>query len=459
MTGHSPSQSACPASGSPSPETLESVLDGGGWNPARRRVIGLAASAVILDGLDNQILGFIVPSLTLEWGVDRFAFVPIIAASLLAMSVGTALAGRMGDRFGRRPTLIGCVALFGIATLLSSASSGLISLALFRMIAALGLGGAMPNATAMLAEYSMKRHRSTIVTLGIVCVPLGGLLAGVIASAVLPGLGWRALLMIGGMLPLLAAVLMALLLPESPSFLATRLERRGDLDKVLKHYGVKSSAIRFAENATGGAQATGSIFDPALRRDTIVLWGIFFFCLLAVYSIFNWAPTMLAQAGYGIAAASAGLAAFNLGGVVGALLAAFLIDRLGSRTPMMLMAGGGAATSFLGAWAITHGVQPLGMQAIFVANGACIAGLQVVLFALAAGMYPADCRATGVGAALAIGRLGAVCSSAAGAVMLALSADRFLLFVGASMLVTGLTLGVLRRHLPRRAAGARQLAT
>lgn len=458
MIGRPPILDTRCASESPNPVTLESVLEGGGWNPARRRVIGLAATAVILDGLDNQILGFIVPSLMLEWGVDRFAFVPIIAASLLAMSVGTALAGRMGDKFGRRPTLIGCVALFGIATLLSSASSGLISLAVFRMIAALGLGGAMPNATAMLAEFSMKRHRSTIVTFGIVCVPVGGLLAGVIASMVLPGLGWRALLMIGGMLPLLAAGLMALLLPESPSFLATRPKRRGDLDKVLSHYGVQGSAIRLVDNGTEGAKATRSIFDPALRRDTIVLWGIFFFCLLAVYSMFNWAPAMLAQAGYGLAAASAGLAAFNMGGVVGALLAAFLIDRMGSRAPMLLMAGGGAATSFLAAWAIAHSVQPLGMQAIFVANGACIAGLQVVLFALAAGLYPADCRATGVGAALAVGRLGAVFSSAAGAMMLALSADRFLIFVGVSMLVTAVTLAFLRGHLPRRAS-AREVAS
>lgn len=437
------------------PINLGQLLDDAPWSRLQRNVLSLAALAVILDGFDNQLLGFIVPALIRDWGLDRTAFVPLIAASLIAMSVGTAMAGRLGDRVGRRPALIGSVTVFGLATLASAASPNLMILGVLRCIAALGLGGAMPNAAALLAEYAPARRRSVAVTLGIVCVPLGGFLGGIAAAMVLPDMGWRALLGIGGIVPLAAAVLMWRVLPESPRFLARTNGRDQDLLKILRNYDPAIDVARgfVAEAVDAQGRPSGSIFAIGVRRDTFVLWVAFFFCLLAVYSMFNWAPTMLTQAGLGLATASSGLAAFNFGGILGALIGAFLMDRLGSRLPMVAMACGGALCSVVASYAVASGSEVAAIASL-AAQGAFVAGLQVMLFALAANVYPAASRATGVGAALAVGRLGAVISSLAGSAMLSFGSHDFLLFVAASMIVTGVALVAIKRHTNAGTAGS-----
>jgi len=391
----------------------------------------LATLAITLDGFDNQLLGVIVPALMREWGVDRSAFIPIIGASLAAMSIGTAIAGYAGDRFGRRRLLIGNVALFGAATLLSALSRDLWILGAVRCLAALGLGGAMPNATALLAEHASPARRNMAVTCGVVCVPLGGLLSGGVAALVLPGLGWRAMMVIGGIVPLLGAVVMLRFLPQSPRSITVRHQA-----------GHRGALAREAASRQG-------VFARGWRLDTLVVWTAFFFCLLAVYSMFNWAPTMMSGSGYDLRIASVALAVFNLGGVVGALIGAVLMDWFGSRWPMIGMALGGVLFSLLASAIVGQQGSQSALLTIFVCQGAFIAGLQVMLFALAAGIYPAALRASGIGAALAVGRLGAVVSSVAGAAALTRGATGFLQFVAAAMLIAGIALFVLRRNLAR----------
>lgn len=408
----------------------------------QRRALWLSALAIVLDGFDNQLLGIVIPSLMTQWAVGRESFVPVIVASLLAMSVGTALAGTIGDRIGRRPAMIGSAAVFGLATLASAYATGVVSFAILRAVAAVGLGGAMPNATAMLAEFAPARRRSLAVTAGIVCVPLGGFVGGLVAASVIPDHGWRAMVAIGGVLPIVGAVLMVWLLPESPSFLAdarARASRRGWLS-----HGEPDGAV--AERSAGVAGT--SIFAPAMRGDTAALWGAFFFCLLAVYAMFNWGPTMLTSAGFGIGVASAGIAAFNFGGIAGALTGAVVIDRRGSKGPMLAIAAGGALCSTVAAVLIaTAQTPPLVMIVALGIQGVFINALQVTLFALAAGVYPAASRASGVGAALAVGRLGAVVSAVAGSIALTLGSGFFLVLVGAAMLASAGFLLLLKRHV------------
>lgn len=438
------------------PVDLTELLDSGGWTSLRLRVLSLGALTVVLDGLDNQMLGLIVPALIQEWGVSRATFVPVIAASLIAMSIGSALAGKLGDRVGRKPALIGSILMFAMATLASATATDLVSLASWRCLAAIGLGGAMPNATALLAEYAPARHRSMAVTLGIVCVPLGGLVGGLIAAQVLPGLGWRALLIIGGTAPLLSLAIIVPLLPESPRFLVGRPERRDQLLTILRHYDPLLDPTREFVSDTGDeARAQRSILASGLRADTMALWAAFFFCLLAVYSMFNWAPTLLAEAGLGLGSAASGLASFNFGGILGAIGGALLMDRFGSRRPMVGIGLLGAALCVVGGVVVGTGVESaiiivLGLQ------GACISGLQVMLFALAAAVYPADARATGVGAALAVGRAGAVVSSILGSVALTMGPQWFLAVIALAMVVTSMVLLAVRRHVvPRVVPGGK----
>ena len=319
------------------------VLDDAHWSRYQKLLVFATAMTIILDGLDNQLLGAAMPALMREWSLPRPAFVPVQTSGLIGMMVGGAIGGIIGDRFGRRIALLGSVVSFGVLTILVSFSGGVAMLTVLRFFVGLGLGGAMPNAAALSSEYVPRRQRPFAVTLTIVCIPLGGSLAGFIGGQILPRFGWRALFLIGGILPLVMAAVLLKLLPESPRYLARLPERWPELRVLLRRLGHQvpddASFVDASEKAVMRVSAR-ELLVPEYRRDTLALCASFFFCLLSVYIGVTWVPSLLANAGFDVGTASYGLTAFNLGGVVGAILGAIVIMRLGSRLTMLVMAAG-----------------------------------------------------------------------------------------------------------------------
>jgi AAHS family 4-hydroxybenzoate transporter-like MFS transporter len=434
----------------PSTIDLGQILDHGPWTGFQKLVLFLSSITVILDGFDNQLLGFIMPALIKEWGVSRSAFVPVVTSGLIAMCIGTAIAGGLGDRFGRRPVLIATVLLFGLATGASALVQNLISLTIFRIAASLGIGGAIPIATALLAEYAPLNRRNLSISIGMLCVPIGGLIGGLIAASVLPNFGWRPLFVIGGLLPLVAAAAMLIALPESPRFLAGKPQRLPELLKILRRYRhIGDAPMRFvdsAEHAVGHTKET--ILGSRLRRDSLGLWAAFFSSLFANYLVFNWAPTMLSGVGYDLAATSRGLAGYNFGGIIGALAGSWLMDRYGSRLPLLATAAAGAVLAigmFLLLGVATP--SPAAIITAFAAQGMFIAGLQVMLFALAVHIYPSAIRAQGVGMALAVGRTGALVGAASGASILALGHGGIFGGIAVAALCALAAISAVRRHM------------
>src|SRR5258705_1360990 len=192
------------------------LLDDGAWSTYQKLLVGCIALTIIFDGLDNQLLGAAVPAMMREWALPRTAFATVLAAALFGMVIGGFAGGYIGDRFGRRTALLGSVAWFGVLTVLVSFAGNVTMLTALRFFAGLGLGGAMPNAAALASEYVPLRRRPFAVTLTIVCIPIGGTLAGFTGALVLPAYGWRALFLIGGSLPLVLPPLLWTRLPQSP---------------------------------------------------------------------------------------------------------------------------------------------------------------------------------------------------------------------------------------------------
>jgi AAHS family 4-hydroxybenzoate transporter-like MFS transporter len=440
------------------------LLDEGRWSAYQKLLVLATALAIVLDGLDNQLLGAAVPTLMREWALPRAAFSWVLTAGLAGMMVGGAIGGFVGDRLGRRIALIGSVLAFGVLTLLVAVADSVLTLGLLRFLAGLGLGGAMPNAAALSSEYVPRRHRPFAVTLTIVCVPLGGTLAGIVGAQILPRFGWRALFLVGGILPLVLAVVLLKVLPESPRYLARRRERWPELAALLRRLGHDIHEPASFVDGTEKAVRTSAreLFVPELRRDTLALCASFFFCLLSVYIGTTWVPSMLSGAGFDVAVASNGLAAFNLGGVVGAILGAVFIARLGSRLTMLAMtvgAVGGAAVM---------AATPIATQSAFVVlamlawTGGLINAVQTTMYALAAHVFPVGIRATGVGTAVAFGRSGGVLSPYAGDWALESGgASRLFALIAATMTLVFLALAAVRRHIPRAPTvqGASTLAT
>ncbi|MBX7199214.1 MAG: MFS transporter [Rhodospirillaceae bacterium] len=435
----------------PAPADVRTAIDGGAWSTFQKAILAVTALAVVMDGFDNQLIGFAVPAIMADWGLPKDRFGPVLAISLLCMTIGTFLGGLAGDRFGRRPALIGSMLVLTSGTGLASISQDLTQLALLRWAAALGLGGAMPNATALLAEYTPVAKRSVAVSLAIIGVPIGGVVAGLVAAGLLTSSGWRGLFMAGGLLSLATTALIVIWLPESPNHLLRFPEKHERLRRIMQRCGIVLPA-----DAVAPEQRKGALFAflsrPFLAR-SLVLWGAFFSSLFAVYLVFSWLPTLFAAAGFDLKVASGGLASFNFGSVVGAVAGGWSMDRTRDSRPLVVW---GICGAIMALAMCLLGLAGQGATMVTVAMGVLgifAGGSQVMLFAAAAHLYPAALRAGGVGAALAFGRLGGVTSSLVGPHILNAGPTAFFAVILLSMLsMTAFLIAGLR--LARKAATA-----
>src|SRR5262245_52845688 len=141
------------------------LLDQGGWRAYQKWLVFLTALTVIFDGMDNQLLGIAIPTIMKEWSVPRSAFAPVVSLGYLGMMIGGAIAGLAGDRFGRRVALLVSVTVFGAMTLGAAFVDGIAALAMLRLLAGFGLGGAIPNAAALAAEFVPVGRRPLAVTM------------------------------------------------------------------------------------------------------------------------------------------------------------------------------------------------------------------------------------------------------------------------------------------------------
>jgi AAHS family 4-hydroxybenzoate transporter-like MFS transporter len=450
------------------------VLDEGRWTGYQKLLIFGTALTIILDGVDNQLLPNAVPTLIAEWGRPRADFIDALALGPFGMMIGGLIGGLLGDRIGRRAALLGSVASFAVLTLAIAFVDTIFMLGALRFLAGVGLGGAMPNAATLASEYVPRRQRPFAVTLTIVCIPLGGAIAGELAAAVIPTYGWRALFMLGGVIPIFLAGILWKVLPESPRYLARHRERWPELTKTMRRIGHDIPAdveyVEAAPTAPAGAAAPaaaapvsaptaaasiGSLFGPTYLRDTIGLFASFFFCLMVNYIVILLLPVMLTgpDAGFTQPAASRALAMSNYGGVVGAILGALLIQRLGSRITMIGM----SALSIVAAVVLTGvDLDPQNttfLMIMLLLTGGLLNAVQTTMYALAAHVYPTAIRSTGVGTAVAVGRVGNVLAAFVGNRALDRGGSAgFFTSIAVIMAIVLASLAIVRRHVPKSSA-------
>lgn len=437
----------------PQRETLAALIDRSPWTVTQKLILGLLCLTVVLDGFDNFALGLVIPSMAAEWGVSRGAFGLVFALGLASLSLGTVVAGPLGDRLGRRGAMIVSVVIFALATLATAWADNLTHLTALRVLAGLGLGGALPNATAIVAELTPMRRRSFAVTLAAVSVPAGGVLAGLVAAEVLPVYGWRGLFVIAGAAPLLLAPLLFIAVPSSP---AQALAKPAKLHRLLARIGVRTDSrvtLVLEDNGPRQRRMT-SLFQGALLRETSGLCVAFFCSLTVGYMLSNWIPSILASAGHGAVETSRGLFFYSVGGVAGAILAATQINRFGSKLLILVAL---AAVAINVAISASLALEVTALPVVFLLltlAGAAVNASSAPLFALAAHVYPAPIRASGIGFALAFGRLGAVASGFLGGIAIDDPHSAPIYFGGAALIMLGTAAGLvlMRRHIPGRSA-------
>jgi AAHS family 4-hydroxybenzoate transporter-like MFS transporter len=271
--------------------------------------------------------------------------------------------------------------------------------------------------------------------------------------------GWQSIFIAGAVLPLALLPALWRWMPESPKYLAGRPARWPELAQLLNRVvGADryQATQRFHSAEPGVRRRIGELFAPALRAMTLTLWIAFLCNVFAVYVFFNWLPTVLGSVGLPVAAAIRGSLYFNIGGVLGALVGALLMNYFGSlRVTVGLGLVSIVSTVMIGQHPVFNGAEAASagvtLMALMSLAGVGINGLQTQLYVLAAHSFPTPLRATGIGSCGAIGRLGGVLSTGAGSVMFALglSGGNFFLGLALVMVPTLLAMLAFRHHVQK----------
>jgi AAHS family 4-hydroxybenzoate transporter-like MFS transporter len=364
--------------------------------------------SLMSDGFDLQAMGFAAPGMVREWGVTRGALGPALSAGLVGVLVGAPMLGWFGDRFGRKRAILFGSIFYGGFCLACAAARSIDQLIVLRFLTGIGLGGVLPNVIALTAETAPSRVRPFLTALVTVGISLGGVTAGLVAAVIVPLEGWRALFVIGGIVPLVVAALVAVGLPESPAFL---VRKRGD---------VVTMSVGEPE------EASGSIFAGPFRTITPIIWLLFAGLLMSIYLLTSWLPLVLENGGMSASGAAIMNTILQFGGVVGGVGASLLIGRIG--LPLISILVGGAL-AVLAVLALVP-IPDIGLAAVLGLCGICVIGGQTAINASAGLIYPPAMRAKGVGFALGVGRLGSIAGPIVGGVVVGLGTGAHSLFLG-----------------------------
>jgi MFS transporter, AAHS family, 4-hydroxybenzoate transporter len=382
----------------------------------------LCLAVSMLDGFDTQSIACVAPTISEAWHLSASQFGAIFSATLFGTAVGAAVFGRLADSYGRRILMTVAVFLFGCMTLACARAQGFHSLLTFRLLAGIGLGGAIPNVIAFSSEYAPQRIRARIVVAILWGYPAGAIVGGLISSALIAKFGWESVFYAGGVLPLFLAPLLFSLLPESIRFLTQRQGSSGAIAKILQriepsHRSQPTDQYYLPEEPTSSGRL-GTVFAGRLASGTFLLGSALFMSLLLAYLLVNWIPLLLRQMGLPLADALFGTVMLNLSGIGGSYLFSRWMDQ--SRYALRVIIAGYAIAALAVATIGVFGPS----RAFIMASTACVGfflvSSQLSLTAYIATYYPTAVRATGIGVTQAIGRCGSLVGPLLGGLLLSL---------------------------------------
>jgi AAHS family 4-hydroxybenzoate transporter-like MFS transporter len=373
-------------------------------------VVLLCALLMFLDGFDTQAVSYIVPALAKDWHLQREILGSIFSAALVGLMVGYLAIAPLSARFGHKRMMLASSVLFAVFTLLTVFATNVTELIGLRFLAGIGLGAAAPSAVALTCEFAPKRLRATFVLLVYCGFSLGFVVAGLTAGALMPRHGWKSLMLVGAIAPLVLTVPLAWLLPESLTFLQRRPQGKERMRAVLLRLFPRldvpvGSTFRLEDQGETRA-SVAALVRGRTSAGTLLLWLIFFLNLAEFYFMQSWLPTMLTGLQYSPATVVWVTALPTIAGVLSAVPLGLAMDRVGPYVTLTVMYLAGCVFMWLVGSAFSGSVAWL-MVMVFCA-GFCISGGQKSVIALAAVYYPVNLRSTGVGWALGIGRLGGI---------------------------------------------------
>jgi AAHS family 4-hydroxybenzoate transporter-like MFS transporter len=357
---------------------------------------------VLLDGYDQIAIAYAAPALVKAWHAKAGDFAPVFGVGLFGVLVGSLLLGFVGDRLGRKRTIIYGSLAFGLLTMACAAASSIGQMTVLRFLAGIGMGGVVPNTVALVAEYAPRQRRATWVTLMFSGFSVGASGGGAVSSWLLPQFGWQIIFLIGGAAAVVVAFASFHALPESIRFLVLKERNHAEIVRLVQRMFPArpvTQGTRFVldDEAPLTRASPRALFGSGLRYVTPLLWAVFILNSLA-------------------------------------LALSRLVDRHGMMVIGVLAALGCPVAASLG-----HAMpQAVLMAAVFM-SGVCVIGTQFGLYALAGSIYPTPVRSLGVGTAIGVGKFGSIAGSMLGGVLLAMHLPIGDLFMNVALLFVFIT--------------------
>ncbi len=363
----------------------------------------LCFAIVVFEGFDLQSMGVAAPRMKAEFGLDNAQMAWAFSAAILGTLPGALIGGRYADKIGRKAVLLISIFIFGVMSVMTAYAADYTLLLIIRFLTGLGMGGALPMMITMASEAVSEKYKGTAVSVMYSGIPFGGMLTAFVAMGLSADEQWRHIFYVGGFAPILLIPLLMKFLPESKDYLTSAKNK---------------PSTPFFE----------VLFAKERRFSTIQIWISFFFTLVVLYFLLNWLPLLMGAQGLGKTEANYVQIGYNVGGIFGSILMGVLLDRIRMSIVIKLIYMGILVS--LCCLAISPTVALLALSA--VGCGLFIVGGQSALYGLAAMFYPTEMRGTGVGAAVAVGRIGSFAGPLFAGMLLSLGSSSAMV-IGASI--------------------------
>jgi len=403
-------------------QTPREIIDKGKLGTWQIAALAMTVLLNALDGFDVMSISFAAPGIAQEWAVPQDVLGWVLSMELIGMAAGSILLGGMADRFGRRPTILGCLTVMAIGMLLAPTSTGVEQLSLWRLLTGLGIGGMLAALNATVAEFSNAKYRSLVLPLMVTGYPLGAFLGGMMAGSVLEGGDWRGVFYLGAGLTIAAIPLAFWLIPETPDWLADRRPANA-LDRInttLRRFGHAEAQCLPEPRKTEDTSSLADIFKPPLLSRTVLLTLAYLTHVTAYYYFVKWIPKLVVDMGFDASSGGEVLTRAMLGGAIGGGLLGLVALKIGIKKATIISLAGAFVMLNVFGRAPTD-LAMLGWIAGVTAFFSNAAG--VGFYALLAMAFPPHVRATGTGFGIGFGRAGAAMGPALAGILFARGLD------------------------------------
>ena len=398
---------------------ITKVIQDGKLNKFHIALLAVCCLIIVFDMFDLVVYASVLPLLMNEWGISAIEAGVIGSYGPLGMMIGAFIFGIFADKFGKKNGLMVSVFLFSIFTFLCAFAPGSTMFGICRLIAGIGIGGILPNVIAMLSDYAPEGKANKFISIVMVCFPVGALIAAVAGIYIIPVLGWQGIYLLT-IAPIILIPFIYKYLHDSPIVLLAKGKKKELCVALHKANPTVTCTpdMNFVVDTEEEVHSSPivSLFKDKRALGTVMIWVVFFMCLLMINGLNTWLPKIMFSAGYALNSSLGFLVALNIGAIIGTLVLGNLADKYGAKkvlVPMYIM----SAVSLI---LLMFKADMWLLYSFIMIAGACTTGAQNITYGFTSLYYPSAMRSTAIGFASGVGRIGAIIGPTFGGILVEL---------------------------------------